>query len=213
MAKAKEKLDEILSLLVEKDPLYITKSLELIDLYSNLDLKETTPETQLTAILLNFICGNYSLFGLNFNLLSSETKKTLQNILSKISSKVYPNIYAEFDSLKNTKEKINPSLIEYCKETYRKKQIDFIRQFFSKININSLSQYFPEKEVNGIINSQRWVKEKDYVIPNNITADDEFNVSKEVEDVRFINSTNIQLNKLIKEHANLVNYLNKNTKA
>ena len=212
MEQTKDKLNEILSLLKDKDALYITKSLELIDIYNNLDENETTSETQLTSILLNFICGNYSLFGFNFDLISSETMKIIQTLLSKISSKVYPNVYGEFDSLLSGKEKINPFLIIYCKETYRKKQIEFIRQFFSKININSLSQYFPAKEIDGIISSQRWVKEKDYVIPNNITAADEFNVSKEIEDVRFINSTNIQLNKLIKEHSNLVNHLNKITK-
>lgn len=209
MQQTKEKLDEILSLLKEKDPLYITKSQELIDLYANLEKKEITPETQLTAILLNFICGNYSLFGFNFNLISEETLKSLQAILSKISNKVYPDITTELSSLKNIKEKINPLIIQYVNETYRQKQIEFIRQFFSKINYNSLSQYFPSKEVDSIISNQKWVKEKDYVIPNNITEADEFNVAKEVEDVRFINSTNIQLNKLIKEHANLVNYLNK----
>ena len=209
MAEAKEKVDEILQLLKEKDALYHPKCLELIDTLNNLEKKKITAETQLTSILLNFICGNYSLFGFNFDLINENTMKAIQIILQKIYENIYPNLSTDFDLIKNGKEKIDPLLIEYCKQTYKQKQIDFIRKFFSKINYSNLAQYFPKNEIDAIIANEGWVREKGYVIPNNKNAPAEFNVGKEIEDVRFINSTNIQLNKLIKEHRNLVTYLNK----
>ena len=209
MGETKEKVDEILQLLKEKDSLYYPKCLELIDTLNNLEKKKITAETQLTSILLNFICGNYSLFGFNFDLINENTMKAIQNILQKIYENIYPNLSTDFDLIKTGKEKVNPLLIEYCKQNYKQKQIDFIRKFFSKINYNNLAQYFPVNEIDAIIANEGWVKEKGYVIPNNKNAPAEFNVEKEIEDVRFINSMNIQLNKLIKEHRNLVTYLNK----
>ena len=208
MAEIKEKVDEIIQLLEENDSLYHPKCLELIDTLNNLEKKKITSETQLTSILLNFICGNYSLFGFNFDLINENTMKAIQIILKKIYENTYPNLSTDFDLIKNGKEKINPLLIEYCKQTYRQKQIDFIRKFFSKISYNNLSQYFEQNEIDAIIANEGWVREKEYVIPNNKNISADFNVGKEIEDVRFINSTNIQLNKLIKEHRNLVTYLN-----
>ena len=209
MAELQEKVDEIIQLLKEKDSLYQPKCLELIDTLNNLEKKKITSETQLTSILLNFICGNYSLFGFNFDLIDENTMKAIQIILKKIYENTYPNLSTDFDLIKTGKEKINPLLIEYCKQTYKQKQIDFIRKFFSKINYNNLAQYFPKNEIDAIIVNEGWVRVKEYVIPNNKNAAAEFNVGKEIEDVRFINSMNIQLNKLIKEHRNLVTYLNK----
>ena len=208
MEGVKEKVDEIIQLLKEKDTLYHPRCLEVIETLNNLEKKKVTAETQLTSILLNFICGNYSLFGFNFDLINDNTIKAIQVILKKIYENVYPNLSTDFDLIKNGKEKINPLLIEYCKQTYRQKQIDFIRKFFSKISYNNLSQYFEQNEIDAIIANEGWVREKEYVIPNNKNVSADFNVGKEIEDVRFINSTNIQLNKLIKEHRNLVTYLN-----
>ena len=208
MEGVKEKVDEIIQLLKEKDTLYHPRCLEVIETLNNLEKKKVTAETQLTSILLNFICGNYSLFGFNFDLINDNTIKAIQIILKKIYENVYPNLSTDFDLIKNGKEKINPLLIEYCKQTYRQKQIDFIRKFFSKISYNNLSQYFEQNEIDAIIANEGWVREKEYVIPNNKNISADFNVGKEIEDVRFINSTNIQLNKLIKEHRNLVTYLN-----
>ena len=69
-----ENLTEIINLVNSKDFTYKSKSLELIQSLQNLEKKTETAETQLTAILLNFLIGNYNLNGFNFNLISKETK-------------------------------------------------------------------------------------------------------------------------------------------
>ena len=48
----------------------------------------------------------------------------------------------------------------------------------------------------------------DYIIPNEKNAAPEFNVAKEIEDIKYVNDMNVQFNKLIKEHAHLVNFQN-----
>ena len=55
-----EKLSEIISLVNAKDFTYKSKSLELIEALQNLEKKSETAETQLNAILLNFLIGNYT---------------------------------------------------------------------------------------------------------------------------------------------------------
>ena len=52
------------------------------------------------------------------------------------------------------------------------------------------------------------VKDKEYIIPNERNASPEFNVAKEIEDIKYINDMNVQFNKLIKEHEHLVTFLN-----
>ena len=57
-----EKLLEIINLVNAKDYTYKSKSLELIETLKQTEKKKDTSEIQLTAILLNFLIGNY-----NFN--------------------------------------------------------------------------------------------------------------------------------------------------
>ena len=208
MEDSKEKLNEIIKLVKAGDSAYKSKSLELIETLQNLEKKKETSETQLTAILLNFILENYSLSGFNFNLIKKETLSEIEKLLKKLYESVLPNAYDNFDSIKTGKEKINPSLLEACKTIYKQKQINFIRQFYKKINYKNLREYFPDKEIDNIIAKEGWIKEKDFVIPNDKSAQAEFNVGKEIEDIKYINDINIQFNKLIKEHAHLVSFQN-----
>ena len=182
MEKLNEKLSEIIALVNAKDYTYKSKSLEVIQSLKELEKKQETAETQLTAILLNFLIGNYTLYGFNFNLISNETKAAI--------------------------EKLNVQLLEACKKTYKQKQIDFIRRFYNKILMKNLKDYFPANEIDKIIAEEGWVKDKEYIIPNERNASPEFNVAKEIEDIKYINDMNVQFNKLIKEHEHLVTFLN-----
>ena len=58
MDETKEKINEIIKLVNSKDTTYKSKSLELIEYLQNIEQKKETAETQLTAILLNFILEN-----------------------------------------------------------------------------------------------------------------------------------------------------------
>ena len=208
------KLAEIIKLVNSKDFTYKSKSLELIQTLQNLEKKEETSETQLIAILLNFLLGNYNLYGFNFNLISKETKDAIQRLMKALYDNVLPNVYNLFDSIKTGKEKLNPLLLEACKKTYKQKQIDFIRRFYHKIFYKNLKDFFPLNDVDKIIAEEGWIKEKEFIIPTEKNATPEFNVAKEIEDIKYINDMNIQFNKLIKEHEHLVTFLTKpiNTK-
>ena len=209
--ETKEKVSEIIKLVNSKDTTYKSKSLELIEYLQNIEKKKETAETQLNAILLNFILENYTLTGFNFNLISKETLSAIERLLKKLYENVLPNAHDNFDLLKTGKEKINPLLIEACKTVYKQKQINFIRQFYKKLYYKNLQDYFPTKDIDKIIADEGWIKEKDLVIPTEKNASAEFNVGKEIEDIKYINDMNIQFNKLIKEHSHLVNFLNTNT--
>ena len=203
------KLTEIINLVNSKDFTYKSKSLELIQTLQNLEKKEETAETQLTAILLNFLLGNYNLYGFNFNLISKETKDAIQRLMKALYDNVLPNAYGLFDSIKTGKEKLNPLLLEACKKTYKQKQIDFIRRFYHKILYKNLKDFFPLNDIDKIIAEEGWIKEKEFIIPTEKNATPEFNVAKEIEDIKYINDMNIQFNKLIKEHEHLVTFLTK----
>ena len=208
MEKMDEKLSEIINLVNNKDFTYKSKSLELIQTLKEIEKKKETSETQLTAILLNFLVGNFNLYGFNFNLISKETKDAIEKLMKALYENVLPNAYALFDGIKTGKEKINPLLIEACKKTYKQKQIDFIRKFYNKILYKNLKDYFPLNDVDKIIAEEGWKKDKDYIVPNEKNAAPEFNVAKEIEDIKYINDMNVQFNKLIKEHEHLVTFLN-----
>jgi len=208
MEKMDEKLSEIINLVNNKDFTYKSKSLELIQTLKEIEKKKETSETQLTAILLNFLVGNYNLYGFNFNLISKETKDAIEKLMKALYENVLPNAYSLFDGIKTGKEKINPLLIEACKKTYKQKQIDFIRKFYNKILYKNLKDYFPLNDVDKIIAEEGWKKDKDYIVPNEKNAAPEFNVAKEIEDIKYINDMNVQFNKLIKEHEHLVTFLN-----
>ena len=203
------KMTEIINLVNSKDFTYKSKSLELIQTLQNLEKKEETAETQLTAILLNFLLGNYNLYGFNFNLISKETKEAIQKLMKALYDNVLPNAYGLFDSIKTGKEKLNPLLLEACKKTYKQKQIDFIRRFYHKILYKNLKDFFPLNDIDKIIAEEGWIKEKEFIIPTEKNATPEFNVAKEIEDIKYINDMNIQFNKLIKEHEHLVTFLTK----
>ena len=206
--ESKKKLNEIIKLVNSKDSAYKPKALELIDYFQNIEKKKETAETQLNAILLNFILGNYTLAGFNFDLISKETMNAIEKLLKKIYESVLPNAHDLFDMIKTGKEKINPLLLEACKTNYKQKQINFIRQFYQKIYYKNLQEYFPIKDIDKIIADEGWIREKECVIPTEKNAPPEFNVGKEVEDIKYINDMNVQFNKLIKEHAHLVTFLN-----
>ena len=206
--ETKEKVNEIIKLVNSKDSAYKPKALELIDQLQNIEKKKETAETQLTAILLNFILGNYTLAGFNFDLVSKEAMDAIGKLLKKLYDSVLPNAYDLFDMIKQGKEKINPLLLEACKTNYKQKQINFIRQFYQKISYKNLSDYFPSNEIDNIIFNEGWIRDKELVIPTEKNAPPEFNVGKEVADIKYINDMNVQFNKLIKEHAHLVNFLN-----
>ena len=208
MDETKEKLNEIIKLVNSKDTTYKSKSLELIEYLQNIDQKKETAETQLTAILLNFILENYTLTSFKFNLISKETMSFIGKLLKNIYESVLPNVHDNFDLIKTGKEKINPLLLEACKTIYKQKQINFIRQFYKKIYYKNLSDYFPIKDIDKIIADEGWIKDKDLVIPTEKSKPAEFNVGKEIEDIKYINDMNIQFNKLVKEHAHLVNFQN-----
>ena len=203
-----EKLSEIINLVNAKDFTYKSKALELIQTLQNLEKKAETAETQLNAILLNFLIGNYTLYDFNFNLISKETKEVLQKLMKALYENVLPNVYGIFDQIKTGKEKLNPLLLEACKKTYKQKQIDFIRRFYKKILYKNLRNYFTMNDIDKVIAEEGWFKEKDFVIPTQKNETPEFNVGKEIEDIKYINDMNIQFNKLIKEHEHLVNFLN-----
>ena len=203
------KLTEIINLVNSKDFTYKSKSLELSQTLQNLEKKEETAETQLTAILLNFLLGNYNLYGFNFNLISKETKEAIQKLMKALYDNVLPNAYGLFDSIKTGKEKLNPLLLEACKKTYKQKQVDFIRRFYHKILYKNLKDFFPLNDIDKIIAEEGWIKEKEFIIPTEKNATPEFNVAKEIEDIKYINDMNIQFNKLIKEHEHLVTFLTK----
>ena len=203
-----EKLSEIINLVNAKDFTYKSKALELIQTLQNLEKKAETAETQLNAILLNFLIGNYTLYDFNFNLISKETKEVLQKLMKALYENVRPNVYGIFDQIKTGKEKLNPLLLEACKKTYKQKQIDFIRRFYKKILYKNLRNYFTMNDIDKVIAEEGWLKEKDFVIPTQKNETPEFNVGKEIEDIKYINDMNIQFNKLIKEHEHLVNFLN-----
>ena len=77
-----QKLSEIINLVNAKDFTYKSKSLELIETLKETEKKKETSEIQLTAILLNFLIGNYSLYGFNFNLISKETKEAIEKLIA-----------------------------------------------------------------------------------------------------------------------------------
>ena len=203
-----EKLSEIINLVNVKDFTYKSKSLELIQYLKSLDKKKETSETQLNAILLNFLIGNYTIYGFRFDLLSKETKSAIEKLMKALYENVLPNVYSLFDFIKTGKEKLNPLLLEACKKTYKQKQIDFIRRFYSKILLKNLKDFFPIDEIDKIIADEGWIKEKEFIIPTDKNAIPEFNVGKEIEDIKYINDMNVQFNKLIKEHQHLVTFLN-----
>ena len=208
MDETKEKVNEIIKLVNSKDTTYKSKSLELIEYLQNIEQKKETAETQLTAILLNFILENYTLTSFKFNLISKETMSLIGKLLKNIYESVLPNVHDNFDLIKTGKEKINPLLLEACKKIYKQKQINFIRQFYKKIYYKNLSDYFPIKDIDKIIADEGWIKDKELVIPTEKSMPAEFNVGKEIEDIKYINDMNVQFNKLIKEHSHLVNFLN-----
>ena len=116
--------------------------------------------------------------------------------------------YNDFDS--NIDKKNSNSLKEKKNnnEINNEQQIDFIRRFYNKILMKNLKDYFPANEIDKIIAEEGWVKDKEYIIPNERNASPEFNVAKEIEDIKYINDMNVQFNKLIKEHEHLVTFLN-----
>ena len=205
-----EKLSEIINLVNAKDFTYKSKALELIQTLQNLEKKAETAETQLNAILLNFLIGNYTLYDFNFNLISKETKEVLQKLMKALYENVLPNVYGIFDQIKTGKEKLNPLLLEACKKTYKQKQIDFIRRFYKKILYKNLRNYFTMNDIDKVSAEEGWLKEKDFVIPTQKNETPEFNVGKEIEDIKYINDMNIQFNKLIKEHEHMVTFVNSN---
>ena len=208
MDETKEKVNEIIKLVNSKDTTYKSKSLELIEYLQNIEQKKETAETQLTAILLNFILENYTLTNFKFNLISKETMSLIGKLLKNIYESVLPNVHDNFDLIKTGKERINPLLLEACKKIYKQKQINFIRQFYKKIYYKNLSDFFPIKDIDKIIADEGWIKDKELVIPTEKSMPAEFNVGKEIEDIKYINDMNVQFNKLIKEHSHLVNFLN-----
>ena len=205
-----EILQEIITMVNSNDLTYKSKAQELIQVLKDIEKKAETAEIQLTAILLNFLIGNYSLYGFNFNLISKETKEAIEKLLKELYNNVLPNVYKLFDGIKTGKEKINQQLLEACKKTYKQKQIDFIRRFYSKINKSNLEDYFPSNEIDKIIAEEGWIKDKGFIIPTEKSAPPEFNVAKEIEDIKYINDMSVQFNKLIKEHEHMVTFLNAN---
>ena len=205
-----EKLSVIINLVNAKDFTYKSKALELIQTLQSTEKKNETAEIQLTAILLNFLIGTYNLYGFRFNLISKETKTAIEKLMKALYDNVLPNVYDLFDSIKTGKEKLNPLLLEACKKTYKQKQIDFIRRFYHKILSKNLKDFFPIGEIDKIVAEEGWIKEKEFVIPTEKNAIPEFNVAKEIEDIKYINEMNVQFNKLIKEHEHLVTFLNSN---
>ena len=203
-----DKINEIIKLIKDKDSKYKSKTLEVIETLQNLEKKKETAETQLTAILLNFILENYSLAGFNFNLVSKETMSSIEKLLKKLYESVLPNAYDNFDLINTKKEHINTLLLEACKNVYKQKQINFIRQFYNKIYYKNLKEYFQDKDIDKIIADEGWIKEKEFVIPTEKAVPPEFNVGKEIDDIKYINDMSVQFNKLIKEHAHLVNFQN-----
>ena len=208
MDDTNDKINEIINLIKDKDSKYKSKTLEVIETLQNLEKKKETAETQLTAILLNFILENYSLAGFNFNLVSKETMSSIEKLLKKLYESVLPNAYDNFDLINTKKEHINTLLLEACKNVYKQKQINFIRQFYHKIYYKNLKEYFQDKDIDKIIADEGWIKEKEFVIPTEKAAPPEFNVGKEIDDIKYINDMSVQFNKLIKEHAHLVNFQN-----
>ena len=208
MDDTNDKINEIIKLIKDKDSKYKSKTLEVIETLQNLEKKKETAETQLTAILLNFILENYSLAGFNFNLVSKETMSSIEKLLKKLYESVLPNAYDNFDLINTKKEHINALLFEACKNVYKQKQINFIRQFYHKIYYKNLKEYFQDKDIDKIIADEGWIKEKEFVIPTEKAAPPEFNVGKEIDDIKYINDMSVQFNKLIKEHAHLVNFQN-----
>ena len=208
MDDTNDKINEIIKLIKDKDSKYKSKTLEVIETLQNLEKKKETAETQLTAILLNFILENYSLAGFNFNLVSKETMSSIEKLLKKLYESVLPNAYDNFDLINTKKEHINTLLLEACKNVYKQKQINFIRQFYHKIYYKNLKEYFQDKDIDKIIADEGWIKEKEFVIPTEKAAPPEFNVGKEIDDIKYINDMSVQFNKLIKEHAHLVNFQN-----
>ena len=208
MAEIPQRVNEIINLVKDKDYAYKSKASELIETLQSLEKKKETAETQLTAILLNFVLENYTLAGFNFDLISKETMGAIEKLLKKLYEEVLPNVYDNFDSIKTGKEKFNPLLLEACKNTYKQKQINFIRRFYQKIYYKNLKEYFPINDIDKIIANEGWIKEKDLVVPTEKSAPPEFNVGKEIDDIKYINDINVQFNKLVKEHAHLVSFQN-----
>ena len=159
-----EKLLEIINLVNAKDYTYKSKSLELIETLKQTEKKKDTSEIQLTAILLNFLIGNYTLYDFNFNLISKETKDAIEKLMKALYDNVLPNAYSLFDAIKTGKEKINVQLLEACKKTYKQKQIDFIRKFYSKILLKNLKDFFPANDVEAIIAQEGWGKKKKKIL-------------------------------------------------
>ena len=73
-----------------------------------------------------------------------------------------------------------------------------------------MKDFFPINEIDKIVAEEGWIKEKEYILPTEKNSTPEFNVGKEIEDIKYINDMNVQFNKLIKEHEHLVNFLNSN---
>ena len=107
MDETKDKISEVIKLIKEKDFTYKSKASDLIEHLQGLERKKETAETQLSAILLNFILENYSLAGFNFDLISKETMSAIEKLLKKLYESVLPNVYDNFDAIKTGKEKFN----------------------------------------------------------------------------------------------------------
>ena len=83
MADIDERVNEVINLINEKDSTYKFKASELIENLQSLEKKKETAETQLTAILLNFVLENYTLAGFNFDLISKETIGAIEKLLKR----------------------------------------------------------------------------------------------------------------------------------
>ena len=71
-----------------------------------------------------------------------------------------------------------------------------------------MKDFFEITDIDKIIADEGWIRDKDLVIPTDKSAPPEFNVGKEIDDIKYINDMNVQFNKLIKEHEHLVTFLN-----
>ena len=84
MDETKDKINEIIRLIKAKDSLYKDKASDLLESLQDLEKKKETADTQLTAILLNFILENYTLSNLTFNLISKESLAAIEKLLQKL---------------------------------------------------------------------------------------------------------------------------------
>jgi len=210
MDNFKKETLSILENLTNNNPLYLILINDLIKKLNNFNYKnEEEEQIQLALILLNFIKGNISLIGLNINRINKDLKNNIKKIVVQFSEKPYCNLSKEINNLNSFQNESILNLVKSFEIFYKKEQINFIKKSYKKIIFDNLQNFFEKSFLidNEFLEKNGWKKEKNYVIINNDSDDNQkisnnIDVNQAINDIKFIGENTIKLDKFIQ--ANLL---------